>query len=93
MKGWPRLPSPEFDIDPESGPRSNRFNDGYASPAGAAAETETVFLGGIGAPDIWRGKASFAIGETGFGLGLNFLMTWARWRETAAPGACPGAAW
>lgn len=87
MKGWPRLPSPEFDIDPESGPRSNRFNDGYASPAGAAAESETAFLGGIGAPDIWRAKACFAIGETGFGLGLNFLMTWANWRETAPPGA------
>ncbi len=87
MKGWPRLPSPEFDIDPECGPRSNRFNDGYASPAGAAAESETVFLGGIGAPDIWRGRTDFAIGETGFGLGLNFLITWARWRESAPPGA------
>jgi tRNA 5-methylaminomethyl-2-thiouridine biosynthesis bifunctional protein len=88
MTGWPRLPSPEFDIDPDSGPRSTLFNDGYASPAGAAAETETVFLNGIGAPALWRDRTSFAIGETGFGLGLNFLMTWDLWRRTALPGAC-----
>lgn len=88
MTGWPPLPSPEFDIDPDSGPRSTLFNDGYASPAGAAAETETVFLDGIGAPAAWRDRASFAIGETGFGLGLNFLMTWDLWRRTALPDAC-----
>jgi len=87
MTGWPRLPSPEFDIDPDSGPRSTLFNDGYASPAGAAAETETVFLNGIGAPGLWRERPSVAIGETGFGLGLNFLMTWALWRRTSLPGA------
>ncbi|RVU38770.1 FAD-dependent oxidoreductase [Hwanghaeella grinnelliae] len=88
MTGWPRLPSPDFDIDPDSGPRSILFNDGYASPAGAAAETETVFLDGIGAPSAWRDRPTFAIGETGFGLGLNFLMTWALWRRTAMPDAC-----
>lgn len=87
MRGWQRLPSPDFDIDPDSGPRSNRFNDGYASPAGAAAETELVFLGGIGAPGIWRNRDDFSIGETGFGLGLNFLMTWAAWRQAAPPRA------
>lgn len=87
MKGWPRLPSPEFSIDAVGGPRSALFNDGYASPAGAAAETETVFLRAIGAPDIWQDRRDFAIGETGFGLGLNFLMTWAAWRRSAPPGA------
>ena len=36
-----------------------------------------------GLPDRWRGHSSsdFGIVETGFGTGLNFLLTWQAWRE------------
>jgi len=86
-KAWPRLPDPGLDLSGPKGPRSARYDDGYASAAGAAAETELVFLQAIGAPDVWRNRNTFSIGETGFGLGLNFLLTWAAWRETAPTAA------
>ena len=34
-----------------------------------------------GLPERWRGSARFTILETGFGLGNNFLATWAAWRD------------
>ncbi len=86
-KAWPRLPDPGLDLSGPKGPRSSRYDDGYASAAGAAEETDLVFLQAIGAPDVWRGRDTFCIGETGFGLGLNFLMTWAAWRRTAPQSA------
>jgi tRNA 5-methylaminomethyl-2-thiouridine biosynthesis bifunctional protein len=66
---------------------SARFDDVYASAAGAPDETRHVFLSGNGLPERWRGRPRFVIVETGFGAGLNFLTTWAAWRETAAAGA------
>ncbi len=67
---------------------SKRFDDVYASAAGALDETRHVFLSGNGLPERWRDRPRFVIVETGFGAGLNFLATWAAWRETVAPGAC-----
>ncbi|MDJ0684762.1 MAG: FAD-dependent 5-carboxymethylaminomethyl-2-thiouridine(34) oxidoreductase MnmC [Alphaproteobacteria bacterium] len=87
MSPWPRLPRPALNLADPRGPRSDLFADGYASKAGAVAEGEAVFLRGIGAPDIWTRKTHFALAETGFGLGLNFLLTWRLWRETAPPDA------
>ena len=86
-EAWPRLPDPGLDLSGPNGPRSARYDDGYASAAGAAEETRLVFLQAIGAPGVWRHRQTFCIGETGFGLGLNFLITWAAWRETAPAGA------
>jgi tRNA 5-methylaminomethyl-2-thiouridine biosynthesis bifunctional protein len=45
-----------------------------------------VFLLGCGLPQRWRGKKSFTVLETGFGLGFNFLATWATWE--ADPDRC-----
>jgi tRNA 5-methylaminomethyl-2-thiouridine biosynthesis bifunctional protein len=45
-----------------------------------------VFLQGCGLPQRWRGKTQFTVLETGFGLGLNFLTTWAAWE--ADPDRC-----
>ena len=84
---WPRLADPLLDLSGPTGPTSALYGDGYASAAGAAEETKTVFLDAVGAPDVWRQRSDFSIGETGFGLGLNFLLTWSLWRTTAAPGA------
>jgi len=61
-------------------PYSDTFEDVYHSAAGAIGQAEHVFLGGNGLPGRWRGRDRFVIVETGFGLGLNFLATWAAWR-------------
>ncbi|MCZ7566632.1 MAG: bifunctional tRNA (5-methylaminomethyl-2-thiouridine)(34)-methyltransferase MnmD/FAD-dependent 5-carboxymethylaminomethyl-2-thiouridine(34) oxidoreductase MnmC [Burkholderiales bacterium] len=50
-------------------------------------ETRHVFLAGNGLAERWARLAlgaRFAIGETGFGTGLNFCAAWALW-ATAAP--------
>lgn len=44
-------------------------------------QAQHVFLHGNGLPENWRNKRNFTILENGFGSGLNFLTTWAAWRE------------
>jgi tRNA 5-methylaminomethyl-2-thiouridine biosynthesis bifunctional protein len=68
-------------------PRSVAAADGYFSQAGGLAESRAVFLAGCGLPEAWRGRTQFAIGELGFGTGLNALAAWDAWRVTRAPGA------
>lgn len=87
MPTWPHLPHPSIAFDAGGTPTSNQFDDIYFSPSDGLAEAETVFLDGIGAPDCWAGRSVFTIGETGFGTGLNFLLTWQRWRQTAPAGS------
>ncbi|WP_287497532.1 bifunctional tRNA (5-methylaminomethyl-2-thiouridine)(34)-methyltransferase MnmD/FAD-dependent 5-carboxymethylaminomethyl-2-thiouridine(34) oxidoreductase MnmC [Pandoraea sp. CB10b_02] len=62
-------------------PYSAAFDDVYHSTDGALGQARHVFLGGNGLPARWRDRAQFVIVETGFGLGLNFLATWAAWRD------------
>lgn len=63
-------------------PEATAFGDIYFSPEDGMAETGHVFLGGIGAPEIWEGRDTYVIGETGFGTGLNFLVTWDMFERT-----------
>ena len=65
-------------------PWSAAFGDIYHSTEGGPAQAAHVFLGGNRLPERWRGRPRFTILETGFGLGLNFLTTWAALREDAA---------
>jgi len=65
---------------------SSRFGERYSSCAGGVAQAVTVFLGGCGLPLRWRNRDTFTVLETGFGLGLNFLSTWAMWE--ADPQRC-----
>ncbi len=65
-------------------PFSPTYDDVYHSAAGALAQAQHVFVGGNGLPSRWRGRRLFTILETGFGLGGNFLATWAAWRSDAA---------
>jgi len=58
------------------------FGDIYFSTDGGPEETRTVFLGACGLPERWQDSDYFAIGELGFGTGLNFLETMAAWRES-----------
>lgn len=70
----------------DGGVYSPRFHERYSSCAGGVAQAMTVFLGGCGLPERWRSRESFTVLETGFGLGLNFLSTWALWE--ADPQRC-----
>jgi tRNA 5-methylaminomethyl-2-thiouridine biosynthesis bifunctional protein len=52
-----------------------------AITASSAASTRPPgFLGGCDLPAAWADAAQWRILETGFGFGLNFLVTWAAWK-------------
>lgn len=68
-------------------PRSERFADVYFNSEDGPGETAHVFFDGNGLPDRWQGAQRFTIGETGFGTGLNFLLTWELFDRTAPKGA------
>lgn len=61
-------------------PRSLDYGDIYHPTGGAQEQARHVFLEGNGLPHRWQGRRHFAVLETGFGLGHNFLATWAAWR-------------
>lgn len=61
-------------------PFSPRFGDRYRSELGGLDQAKEVFLKGCGLPDAWAGQSQWTVLETGFGLGLNFLVTWAAWK-------------
>ncbi|AKJ69644.1 FAD-dependent cmnm(5)s(2)U34 oxidoreductase [Pandoraea thiooxydans] len=65
-------------------PYSPLFDDVYHSTDGGLGQAAHVFLGGNDLPARWHGCSRFTIVETGFGLGLNFLATWAAWRAHLA---------
>ncbi len=67
-------------------PYSPVFDDIYHSVEGAFEQAEHVFIHGNDLPARWIHSSStgpFIILETGFGLGVNFLATWAAWRQTS----------
>lgn len=77
--------SPELSW-PNGQPFSQRFNDPYFSVANGLEESRYVFLKHNGLPERWldwpwQQHKGFCIIETGFGTGLNFLMTWQAWRH------------
>ncbi|MDA0997316.1 MAG: tRNA (5-methylaminomethyl-2-thiouridine)(34)-methyltransferase MnmD [Proteobacteria bacterium] len=81
-----RLSDPEMFIDADGTPRSGRAGDIYFSPDDGPAERKHVFLDGIGAPETFN-RPGMRLCELGFGSGLNFLLSWRTWRETAAKDA------
>ncbi len=86
-------PTPTVHWRADGTPVSPRFGDIYRSVGDAAhgglAQARHVFLGGCDLwptnhhPAAWAGAARWAVLETGFGLGLNFLATWHAWRLDA----------
>src|SRR5574341_1139032 len=65
-------------------PYSAAYGDVYHSAAGGPAQSRHVFLAGNSLPARWAGRSRFVIFETGFGFGLNFLVTWQAWRRDPA---------
>ena len=60
-------------------PFSAEFEDHYYSTSDGLAETRHVFLDGNDLSERWRENAAFAVGELGFGTGLNLLALWHLW--------------
>lgn len=77
-----QLQNPDLIFRADGTPFSRVYEDIYYQGEGLA-ETEHVFINGIGGPAVWADQRHFVIAEIGFGTGLNFLATWARWRATA----------
>lgn len=80
MKTGPIRPA-QIDFTADGLPWAPQFGDVYHTASGALEQARHVFLGGNGLPSRWRGRGHFSVLETGFGLGNNFLATWAAWRE------------
>jgi tRNA U34 5-methylaminomethyl-2-thiouridine-forming methyltransferase MnmC len=71
---------------PNGSPYSPQYGDIYHSIVGSLAQSQHVFLQGNGLPGRWQGCQTFTVLETGFGMGINFLTTWAAWRTDPARG-------
>jgi tRNA 5-methylaminomethyl-2-thiouridine biosynthesis bifunctional protein len=81
--------NPHADIEWVGGqPFSRRYGDIYFSREDGLAEKRHVFLHGNYLPERFTSLAprqTFTIGETGFGMGLNFLCARQLFEETAQP--------
>lgn len=80
MKTTP-IVAAQLQSSPDGVPFAPAFGDIYHPSAGALQQARHVFLGGNGLPKRWAGRDRFVVLETGFGLGNNFLATWAAWRD------------
>jgi len=85
MKSEPLIPA-EIEWRDDGVPLSPRYGDIYHPAAGALQQGRHVFLAGNDLPARWAGREHFVVLETGFGLGNNFLATWAAWRDSGATG-------
>lgn len=78
---------PALDWTDTGAPRSTRFDDIYYADQDGHAESRHVFLGGANLPAGWADRQTYAIGELGFGVGLNFLTVWDAWAADPARSA------
>ena len=72
-------------------PYSPGYDDIYYSNAGGREESEYVFLEHNHLASRWQGMVAaehFVIAETGFGTGLNFVLTLKAWAEQAKSDTC-----
>jgi tRNA 5-methylaminomethyl-2-thiouridine biosynthesis bifunctional protein len=68
-------------------PRAVDYEDLYFSARDPRGEVHTVFIEANRLPQRFANARRFAIGETGFGTGLNFCLTLETWRKHAPPDA------
>ncbi|MAT95338.1 MAG: bifunctional tRNA (5-methylaminomethyl-2-thiouridine)(34)-methyltransferase MnmD/FAD-dependent 5-carboxymethylaminomethyl-2-thiouridine(34) oxidoreductase MnmC [Halioglobus sp.] len=83
-EGAPFQAQPEADIDWSGAlPSARRFDDVYFSRSDGLDESTYTFLQGNDLPARFtrHSARSFRVAETGFGTGLNFLLTWEAWRS------------
>lgn len=79
---WQPLAGPSLRWQGDDTPISTAFDDFYYSSENGLAEGRHVFLAGNALPQRWQAHDDrrFVVAETGFGAGLNFLLTWQAWR-------------
>ncbi|MBA3536916.1 MAG: bifunctional tRNA (5-methylaminomethyl-2-thiouridine)(34)-methyltransferase MnmD/FAD-dependent 5-carboxymethylaminomethyl-2-thiouridine(34) oxidoreductase MnmC [Tatlockia sp.] len=75
---------------PDGLPFSEVFDESYFSKKKGLAKKIRVFIEGNQLIERWQNLAdsTFIIAETGFGSGLNFLLTWSLWLIHAPKTAC-----
>ena len=78
----------DIDLSDPTAPRSPQFDDFYCQPGQGIEASQFTFIQACNLPAAWRNKRRFVIAETGFGAGLNFLLSWREWRRNRAPGQC-----
>lgn len=61
-------------------PYSQTYGDHFYCRTDGRLECGHVFLDGNGLPGRWAEGGGLAIGELGFGTGLNLCETWRQWR-------------
>ena len=79
-------PTPDLDWSRQDTPVATDFGDIYFSTDGGIEETQTVFLKGCKLPERWENGEDHIIGELGFGSGLNLLVAWQAFEQTAKAG-------
>ncbi|MFN2169704.1 MAG: bifunctional tRNA (5-methylaminomethyl-2-thiouridine)(34)-methyltransferase MnmD/FAD-dependent 5-carboxymethylaminomethyl-2-thiouridine(34) oxidoreductase MnmC, partial [Anaerolineae bacterium] len=84
---WQPMPRAQLTWTEQGVPGSGDFGDVYYSRDDGLAESRYVFLEGNALPGRWQShpRSVFVIAETGFGTGLNFLLTWQAWAAASAP--------
>lgn len=88
MKSY-KIEAPQLSWGSDGVPRSNQFDDIYFDQNSGLEETQYVFLENNQLESRWQKLATqtqpghFAIAETGFGTGLNFLCAWQLWQQIA----------
>ncbi|MEM8561222.1 MAG: bifunctional tRNA (5-methylaminomethyl-2-thiouridine)(34)-methyltransferase MnmD/FAD-dependent 5-carboxymethylaminomethyl-2-thiouridine(34) oxidoreductase MnmC [Pseudomonadota bacterium] len=84
---WKPAPAGVVEFTDRGTPRSARFRDIYYSDEHGLDESQHVFVDGSGLPRRWQRHdlPTFCIGETGFGSGLNFLLSWRAWKAARTP--------
>ena len=69
-------------------PYNAAFGDVYFSANSGVGESLHVFLQQNQLPQRWQQKRRFVIAETGFGTGLNFIITLRAWLRSVKQPAC-----
>ena len=84
MKSRPATIRPARPTFKDGAVYSAEYADIYHSVDGAIEEVRHVFIAGNGLAQRWREASNFTIVETGFGCGLNFLVTWDALKQSGA---------
>ncbi len=71
--------------DDQGQPKSADFDDFYFNTDSGIDESRFVFIEPSCLPQRWsKHSGSFTLVETGFGTGLNFILTWLEWQKFRA---------
>ncbi len=80
---WSAAETASIDWQDDGAPLSSNFDDIYYDRRQGRAESEYTFIEGNRLAQRLADSTQplFTVGETGFGTGLNFLLTWDTWRR------------